>query len=443
MTTNKPVHAQVYLKRCREEFQAVSSTGDQRKIAAAQANLGHALLAVGKNYEGDSQFDQAIKLTETLHDVELQIYCMGIKVSAYQSVGRLPDAYQTAVSIRELAEAQNDTGLKCDALLSQGHILLESGEPMMAMELFEAARDIALELEDKRRMMNVMGMMGNYALHMAVTDQALAYFQEARQLADMIGDKTSEMGFLGNEATLLAYNGRYAESAAAFETVLAYVTELGDQEAQLKALKRLVQINEKQENFEGVLALAQNGIDLAEGQKDKELLFDFYESFIAACYRLHRIEEAEAATEQAIAAAKASKDREKEVDFLLGLGESAMLFGMPEKALAAYTQAREGAVRLSRQYDEAYLTGRVGVALAEIGRTDEAIEFHKEAIALAQRREIPQLEGEQLSMLAMAYLEKKEMDAAKTNCQAAIEVFTRAELEADVNQARQLLEQIG
>ena len=443
MTTKKSTHPQVYLKRCREEYQAASANGDQKKVAVAQANLGYALINVGKHDEGLFQFDQAIELAETLGDVDLQTYCMGTKFSAYQTVGRLPDAYQTAVSIQTLAEEQNNDRTKCDAILNQGSILLESGEPMLALERFETAKALAQELADKEREMNALGMMGNYALHIAATDQALAYFQEAGTLANSLGDEASAVGFLGNVATLLAYNGNYTESAAAFEIILAHVTKIGDEEAQLKALQQLVQVNEKQGDFEAVLTFAAKGIDLTKEQKDKAPLFDFYQKFIESCYRLNRIEEAETATEEAIAIAQISKDKEKEVDFLLNLGESAMIFGMPQKALETYKQARKGAVRLSRQYDEAYLTGRIGVALAEIGRIDEAILFHKEAIELAQQRGIPQLEGEQYSMLAMAYMEKGEQETAVSYCQSAIQVFSNAGLEEDAGQARQLLTQIG
>ena len=120
-----------------------------------------------------------------------------------------------------------------------------------------------------------------------------------------------------------------------------------------------------------------------------------------------------------------------------------MIFGMPENALDAYQQARKGAVRLSRQSDAAYLTGRIGVSLAELGRIDEAIIFHQDAIHLAQERGLPQLEGEQLSMLALAYREKGNRLEAQTCCQAAIQVFIRADLEAEALQAQQLLVEIG
>ena len=90
-------------------------------------------------------------------------------------------------------------------------------------------------------------------------------------------------------------------------------------------------------------------------------------------YRLEKIDEAHQATIDAIEIARADKNREKEVNFLLSLGESYMLTDKLEEALETYQQALDGAQRLQRQVDRAYLSGRIGVILAELGRADEAI----------------------------------------------------------------------
>lgn len=355
----------------------------------------------------------------------------------------MPDAYKTAVSIQNLAEAHDNRGIQCDALASQGQILLDSGEPVIALEKIEAALAIAEGLDDPRRLMNTLGAMGQYCIAMTSPDKAETYFERALTLAREIGDRQAEFGFLGNMGMVLVWQGHNFQASDAFEQVLAFVQEIGDEDAELQAISQLVPVSEKLGDPGEVLIYAQRGLELTEANKTDDRLFDFYQAAILACYHLNRIEEAETLTEQAIAAARSSKNQEKEVDFLLSLGESAMVFGMPEKALDAYQQARKGAIRLSRQSDTAYLTGRIGVALAELERVDEAIPYHQEAIHLAKERGLPQLEGEQLSMLALAYLEKGERLETRTCCQTAIQVFIQADLEAEALQAQQLLAEIG
>lgn len=194
-------------------------------------------------------------------------------------------------------------------------------------------------------------------------------------------------------------------------------------------------------NDEQVVEYGVQALDLASKMGRDSLLFELLESLILANYRLGQFAEAESLTSEAISLARLSGDESKETDLMLSLGESYMLSGLPEQALAAYAGALNGAVEFERTRDEAYLTGRMGIALAELSRIDEAMGYHRRAIELAQQREIPDLEGEQLSMLAFAYLEKQDFDRARTHCLKAIDVLTNAGLTESADNARALLAQ--
>jgi tetratricopeptide (TPR) repeat protein len=360
---------------------------------------------------------------------------------AFQVVGRLPDAFKAAQEIEAIANQDNDLGMKCDALTSQGQILLDSADPMGAFEKFEEAQTIANALEDKRRYMNVLGALGNYNLTMASHRKAGAYFDEAREIAQKLGDRSSEIGYLGNLGTILEWNGEYTRAAVIFEEVLAYLQETGDQDAEVQALRHLVQVYKKLNKNEKTITYALRGIELTENT-EADTVFLFFDSLILAKYRLNKFEEAHAATEKAIGIARAAKNREREVDFLLSLGESYMLANMLEQALEVYMEALDGTQRLQRLVDRAYLLGRVGVILAESDRADEALTYHEQAIAQAKRHEIPELEGEQSAMLAMAYFDKGELDQAQAYCNQAIEIFTKANFPDQAENARQLLTEI-
>jgi tetratricopeptide (TPR) repeat protein len=83
------------------------------------------------------------------------------------------------------------------------------------------------------------------------------------------------------------------------------------------------------------------------------------------------------------------------------------------------------------------------VVLAEMGRVDEAVMYHQQAADLARQRSIPDLEGEQLSMLALAALDQQNSEQARDYCQQAIDIFAAAQLNEQAAQARQLLAQIN
>jgi tetratricopeptide (TPR) repeat protein len=83
------------------------------------------------------------------------------------------------------------------------------------------------------------------------------------------------------------------------------------------------------------------------------------------------------------------------------------------------------------------------MVLAELERIDEAIPYHQEAIELAEKHELPELEGEQFMMLAMAYWENGDLDQARLACETAVTTFTNADLNDKASKAQDLLAEMG
>jgi tetratricopeptide (TPR) repeat protein len=428
------------LPKARKDLEEARASGDQFKICISLTNLGLALFQADNYKEGKKSFREADKISKELGDYTLQVKCMGIQVFAYQISGQLPNAFEISQKIQALAEAEQDLGVQADSLATQGQILIESGDEIGSLEKFNSALTIAEEIEDKPRQMKILGAFGHYSLTIASGEQAESYFKQARDLARELGDKQSEIGFQGNLGALLKWKGDFPKAAEIFEEVLAYLREIGDPEAEIQALLHLIQVYAKLNDDNQCVKFAQQGLAVAkEANLDP---FVFSENLISAFYRLEKVEEAHQATIDAIEMARADKNREKEVNFLLSLGESYMLTDKLEEALETYQLALDGAQRLQRQVDRAYLSGRIGVTLAELGRADESITYHNESIRLAREHNQPDLEGEQLSMLAMAYMDQGELETALDHAEQSLQKYLDADLQVEANKVRQLISQI-
>jgi tetratricopeptide (TPR) repeat protein len=426
----------------RDELRAAKTSGDERRICLALTDLGQARFRMHDFSEGVGSFDEAVRRAEPLNDLSLIAHCLGTQILAYQEIDRHHDAYGIAEKIYQLSIEHGDRTLECSALLNQGQILLDSGEPMIAAEKFTAALDMAVDLGNHSLEMKAIGGLGNHALEMTAIDEAKARFVEALEMARALGDVDAEHGYLGNLALIHLWQGAFQEAVDAFLPVLSHIRERGDVETALQTLHQLVRAYRELGNDEQVVTWGAQAVELAQMMGREALLFELLESMILANYRLGQNTEAERLTNEAILLARQSGDQDKETNLMLSLGESYMLSGMYEQAISAYASALNGAVELERERDEAYLTGRMGVALAELGRVDEAMIYHRSAVDLARQREIPDLEGEQLSMLAFAYLEKQDLDRARTNCVAAIEALENAGLNDGAANARSLLAEV-
>ena len=127
---------------------------------------------------------------------------------------------------------------------------------------------------------------------------------------------------------------------------------------------------------------------------------------------------------------------------MLSLGESYHISEMYAEALEVYQKSLNAAKLQNRQLDAAFLSGRIGVSLAEQGELDQAIKYHQEAVAMAKEHNLSSLEGEQLSMLSLAYIDNDQLEQAKQYCLASLKVYQTAGIEHGAEKAQALLEQI-
>lgn len=423
------------------QLKAAQQGGDARQLCIAEANLAAAYLLNRNLKKGREHFEEAESLLERIDDLRTEVEVLQVRSFAQQVSGQYPDAYQAAERLQEIGEQLGDRGIECDALASQGQIQLDSGDPVAANDRLQRALALARQSGDRRREMSVIGALGNVSLAVASTDQALQQFRAAREMAVELQDDRSEHGFIGTIGTLLAFQGDFQQAVEHFTQVMDYARSHADLDAQIQALRYLCQSFGKLEQHQQVVEYAKQGVALATA-KDRETAIFFLEELIGASYALGAIEQAEAATQQALALAGKLADRSKWVSLMVSLGESLAFSNRHEQALEIYGQALEQSVDLHQARNQAYLTGRIGFSLAELGRLDEAIQHHQRAVELAQRGDLGELEAEQLSMLAIAHLEQGDPPEAEKQARLSLQRYSELELDEDVQRVRELLAQI-
>ena len=280
------------VRLCRDELSTARESGNDQHICIAAASLGLALFQVYKSTEGVKYFYEADQIAKQLDNLKLQVHCLGMKALAYQAVGRYPDAFRIAEEIFSLGEEHEDDGLRFDAFASMGQILMESGEPVLALEKFQEAQRISDALDDPRRAMNIRSAMGNYSLNVGSPDRAFTYFEDAMAIAISLGDKKTEMGLLGNLGTILSWKNQHQEAVQIFEQVLNYVREEDNKEIEGQTLRHLVNSHDQLKEYEKVLEYGKEGLALQDWLDDKTTIV-FYEKIISAYYRQNEIQEAE------------------------------------------------------------------------------------------------------------------------------------------------------
>jgi tetratricopeptide (TPR) repeat protein len=416
--------------------------GDPGHLSLALSDLGVALFKERQFEEGMEALGEAVAIAAETGDVRLQVQRLAAKASALEDIGRYHNAYEAMSEVLQLAQAREDASMTCAALTAQGQILIRSGAPQQAEEVLQQARELAAKLEDQSHLMKVMGTLGNLKIALNALDDAHTFFEMAVRLASQLNDKRAESGYLLNQGAVLSWQQQHAAAAPIFQRTLVLAAKLHNRQLELTSLRYLTECYHHTAAPERIPELAQRGIALAMEQDEGDVVFSFFQTMILAYYRMNQQDAAGSAIQEAVDYARSVGDLNREVDMLLNLGEACVVAELYDQALSAYTSALEGAGRLDRVSDQAYLIGRIGVVLAELGRIEEAATHHKRAAKLARKQSLPELEGEQLIMLALAALEQRDREQALAHCQAAIEIYASAQLTEQEAHARKLLAEI-
>ncbi len=443
MTTVMHEDRQQHLIACRAAVDHARQGKLPQQLSLALIDLGAALFKTRVFDQGVEALDEAEKLAASLDDLSFLAHCLGLKAAVYQEAGRFHNAFEIIERIVDLAQAQADQGMECDALITQGQILANSGDPIAALNIVEAARALANEISDKRHLMKVFGVLGDIETSRAAFESAQTYFEMATAWANNLGESRPECGYLLNLGTVFVWQGLFSQALQVFERVLIVARDSGEQDAELTALQHTIQCLHKLKMPDRIVSLAHQGIALSQGLARYESAFLFFESAALTYHQLGEHAEALDVLHNAIEYAQTIGDRNYEANMLLHLGESYLAMEQYDQALEPLEAVSSVLQELEREVDKAHVVGRIGVALAESGRIDEAIPYHLHAVDLSRQHKIRALEAEQLTMLALAYHEQNNRKRAQECSQEAAEIFSSIGLETEASRAHQLLAEVS
>ncbi|MDZ7843962.1 MAG: tetratricopeptide repeat protein [Anaerolineales bacterium] len=420
---NETARNRKYLLQCEEDLERAQESEDSEKLSLALANYAYALSLNNRWEEGIEYFDkaEAVAGKEGL-DIKVLAHGLGLRSLVYQEVNRLPDAFRTTKKMLNIAQEEENPYVECDAVATQGQILMDSGKHEEAFQRFQQAEKLAQKIEDKHRLMRVKGALADLSISVSSLGEAERNYRQAISLAGQLGEQEAEMGFTGNLGSVLEWQGEYQEALNLFQEIYPYYEEQDDQEKIIGVLDKMVRCYDRLERNQEVFKFAAVALELLDKQENKKV-FDFLKAIINAYYREGKIEEAREMISEAISKAQFMEDREHEVEFLMNLGNSFLASGASDRALEIYQDALKEARDLEKLDYEAYLEGRLGYVQAEQGNLNRAVDHHSKAIALAESNNLSEVEGEQRSMLAFAYQELGKNKKAREQARKAVRIY--------------------
>ncbi len=434
-----------------KRFQA--STEADPEFALAFARLGQTYANLGHDNEAEQFSHKAVSLSENLPRREQYLISANYAriehdypkaIEAYENLASAtPDDPEVQLALARLYE---DTGVidkardhyskvlatdpkNVDALLASGRLKLRSDDPQGALDFFNRALTLAIQLGndeargtilqgigvsysqldkqdeairnfqqalevrrrlgDKRGIARTLEVMGQIQDQNGKSDEALKDYQEALQLRRDIGDKGGIGDSLLDLGGFYQDRGHYDQALALFKEALQVQRDLGNEVNQASCLNNIGLTYLAKGDFENALTYFQQTLDLRQRQQVPGDIADAVQNLAVTSEKMGQYEKALAYYLRALDLYRSVGDKRSAAMASYGMG---VLFGYQGRFGAAINAKQEALKSFTELQDKTYRMTEIlsgyGMALADAGRFDDAQKPLDDALTLSRELKI-------------------------------------------------------
>jgi predicted ATPase/Tfp pilus assembly protein PilF len=214
---------------------------------------GDARRQVGRMADAGADLDAALAIAEASGERQVQAEVKVTRALYLLETGRIGEALQVCVGLRDLAREIGDRRIEGNALAWQGVVEEWSGDVIAAERTLREARAVLREVGDRAREGTVAINIGTAVLAQGREAEAVAMFDEALAICRELGSRRREAIVLVNLASAMLAAGRLDDAERAYRESHRIHVEVGQRREEGVALGNL-----------GWLLLEQGRLDEAE-----------------------------------------------------------------------------------------------------------------------------------------------------------------------------------
>ena len=189
-------------------------TGAQIRYLAA---IGHAYVQMGSYDDGLSYFEKALKIAAANPDAGYQFIVNEGRLQAFRGMGKLDDAERLANEIIAEARSRQKHVKETQALITAGTVANAKGDQVKAIELFDAAVDLARRGQFTRLLADAQFYLEDIYRKKGDLPKAESLAAAAAESTQSSGDLYLLPMRLQALAQLQASQGKYREASATYD----------------------------------------------------------------------------------------------------------------------------------------------------------------------------------------------------------------------------------
>ncbi|MCS7071207.1 MAG: tetratricopeptide repeat protein, partial [Anaerolinea sp.] len=248
-------------------------------------------------------------------------------------------------------------------------------------------------------------------IDMEVLDQPINELTRLRTAlfsARQTSDRRKQAEILMQIAVIQERDEKNTEAISAYAEALTVYEALNDQPGMLAALDKLAMLTARTDNAQAAILYATRGAQIAELLRDTLRQMRLLTILGDERQNLGESEAAIRAYRDALGIALRSSDARNEALLRFKLGYALLDDGRPDEAAAEWEQALALFRQQQRRDYEGRVLGGLGNAYGEMGRWAQAIDFYTRALQIAREVADKEEEALQLSSLGYAHVQAHE-----------------------------------
>lgn len=372
-------------------------------------------------------FEKSLALWERLADTSREADVLMHLADAYYSLGQTKQALNTEQRALDLWTARADRSGMASAFCQVGQISFDTGQQKAAEDDAKQCLEIERTLDDPRGLaMALMLAVQLQAAH-GQNDQAGADYKQALEAARRGGDRILEAEVIKDLATFENNLAQWQESRENGEKALAIARAEGDRQMISRCLNDLASFLTDTGDLRTAVGYLEEALPLKKTLSSPNSYATSLYNLANAHAKLDDYDKARAQFAEALAIFQQTAFARGQAYVLTALGHLALNTGDEAKAETFFRQAQVQWQAASDQQGEVFALNALGDVAARRSQFRQAIELHRQALAISRTDKLPREEERTLGYLSDAYYEEadayhEENDAASSLEQASLEL---------------------
>jgi CHAT domain-containing protein/Flp pilus assembly protein TadD len=424
------------LKFYNQALPLMKEVGYKAGEATTLSNIGSVYDDLGDKQQALKFYNQALPLSKEVGDKAQEARTLNNIGLVYSSLG---DKQQALKFYNQALPLMKEVGYKAGeatTLSNIGNVYSSLGDKQQALKFYNQALPLMKEVGYKAGEATTLNNIGSVYDDLGDKQQALKFYNQALLLSKSVGDKAQEATTLNNIGSVYDDLGDKQQALKFYNQALPLRKEVGDKAGEATTLNNIGNVYDSLGDKQQALKFYNSSLPLRKEVGDKAGEATTLNNIGSVYDDLGDKQQALKFYNSSLPLRKEVGDKAGEATTLNNIGSVYDDLGDKQQALKFYNQALLLIKEVGDKAQEAATLNNIGSVYDDLGDKQQALKFYNQALPLS--KSVGDKAGEAAILYNLAYIERSRgnLQASRTNVEAAIKIIEELRTKIDSKELR-------